>query len=126
MAMQVAFANNTVMVTMEGVASIISTDPISLGPYDRASAMFSVEYLHVPAGTGTISYQAQVSNDGVRWTNVTALTDLSTTPTTTPLQIIAAINGVYLRFVFTFQLGGASAGDLAAVSFDLHVNLDHA
>ncbi len=127
--MVVAFANNQVMVAVNDGVATISTDPVPLGGNDRAAAIFNVRYVQRPGGggvTATIAYQAQVSNDGVEWVNVATLTDSATDVTNPARQVVAAVNGAYLRFLYTFSLTGASAGQMAGTCFDLHVNLDHA
>jgi len=123
--MVIAFANNQAMTAIHGTASVITTDPVPLNGNDRASAMFNVHYIFGQGGaTLNIAYQGQVSNDGVNWVNVTALTDNTGAVTATPRQIIAAVNGAYLRFVYTFTVTG-STGQVGGAAFDLHVKLDH-
>ena len=123
--MVIAFANNQPMTAIFGTTSVITTDPVPLGHNDRASAMLNTHYVFTQGGTATLSYQAQVSNDGTNWVDVTALTESVTTATTTPEQVVAAVNGAYLRFKFSLTIAAGSAGDIAGVGFDLHVNLDH-
>lgn len=122
--MVIAFANNQSLTAVEGNPSTITTDPVPLGNNDRATAMLNVHSLWESNGGGSsLSYQAQVSNDGVNWVNVTALTDTATGVTSTPRQKTEEVNGAYIRFRFTHTI--TTAGETGGVCFDLHVKLDH-
>jgi len=125
MAMVIAFANNQAMTGVQGSTNTISTDPVPLNGNDRVSAMLNVHYLFVQGGTGTVSYQGQVSNDGVNWVDVATLTDNATAATATPQQKVISVNGAFLRFEFSYAITGGGAGDMGGVAFDLHVKLDH-
>ena len=124
MSQVIAFANNQALSSKDGADTTITTDPVPLNGYDRATAHLLVESIFNPlAGAGNgISYQGQVSNDGVNWLNVTALTDYATATTATPKAITAAVNGAFLRFSYTLK---AATSSVAGVTFDLHVLLDH-
>lgn len=125
MPMVIAFANNQSMTGIQGSTNTISTDPVPLNGNDRVSAMLNVHYLFTQGGTGTVSYQGQVSNDGVNWVNVATLTDTATAATSTPQQKVISVNGAFLRFTFSYAIASGAAGDMGATAFDLHVKLDH-
>src|SRR5688572_20837089 len=62
----VVFANNQTLVTVQGTNAVIFTDPVSLNGNDRLSAMLNTHSI-VKGGTvttGTLTYVAQISNDG--------------------------------------------------------------
>jgi hypothetical protein len=125
MATVVAFANNQVMSAIDGTAMVITTDPVPLNGNDRAAAMLNVHSIFAQSpATNVIAYQGQVSNDGVNWVNVTALTDNTNAVTATPRLIVATVNGAYIRFQMTFTVDG-DPDDMGSVAFDLHVKLDH-
>lgn len=123
-------ANNLAMTALGPAISEVYSDPIDLGGNDRATVMWNIHYLWAyDAGgggaTGTAGYQAQVSNDGVYWVNVAALTDTANAATGSTPRVITpspAVNGQFIRFRITLT---ASSGDLAGAAVDLHVLLDH-
>lgn len=117
--MLVAFANNQVIVAPTVDSVSIYTDPVPMGDFDRVSAMLNCHYLFP---SGTVTYEAEVSNDGTNWA-ATALTDFATGATPTPRLKVEPVNGGFIRFKFTFANSGAVTG---GVCFDLHVQLDHA
>ncbi len=124
--MVVAFANNQAMTAKQGTVSVIYTDPMALNGNDRAAANLGVHYIWGQTAGSSIAYDAEVSNDGVNWVPVSAFTDTTTAPTgITPRQVVATVNGAFIRFKFSLTAGGSS-GELAGVAFDLHVKLDHA
>ncbi len=120
--MVIAFANNQVIVSSDGATSIIYTDPVPLGDADRATANLMVDYIYNTTAPGFV-YQGQVSNDGTNWIDVTGLTDGVTAAITSPAQKVAAVHGAFIRFKYSFK---AATSVVGAVSFDLHVLLDHA
>ena len=122
----IPFANNQLMgVVLGGGDSVITTDPVPLRGSDRATVTFNVHYMLYPLGLPVFSYQGQVSNDGVNWVDVTALTETASGATDPVLMKVGTVNGAFLRFSITLSPSG-SAGDISAVCFDLHVRLDHA
>jgi hypothetical protein len=122
----VVFANNQTLVTVQGAATTVFTDPVPLGDNDRLSAMLDVHSI-VKGGmvtTGTLAYVAQVSNDGGQ-NYVDSTTVLDSTTATGVRQVVGTVNGALLRFKYTFTAAGGNAGDFAGCCFDLHVNMDH-
>ena len=115
--MIMTFAKCQVVVADTGATSDCFTDPISLGENDRGAAILLIHYIY---GGGTLTYTAQVSNDGVEWVD-TLLTEGATAAAATPLQEVQDLNGAFLRFKFSLANGGGGQG---GVSFDLHVDLD--
>lgn len=126
--MVTVFANNQALTCMNPTISEITTDPVSLGDADRATVNMNVHYIWAQGGTTTnVAYQAQVSNDGVYWVDVTGGSDSKATPTaSTPAQKVFAVNGAFLRFKMTLSNVGGAGGELGGACIDLHVNLDHA
>ena len=124
--MVVVFANNQTLVTVQGTQTIIYTDPVPLGNNDRLSVMLDTHSI-VKGGditTGTLTYLAQVSNDGGQnYVDSSTVTDQTTT--TGVRQIVGTINGALVRFKFTYVASGGTNGAFAGVCFDLHVNMDH-
>jgi len=117
--MMVAFANNQVIVANASTTSTIYTDPVALGNNDRGTAVLVVHYLF-GGGTTTLTYTAQVSNDGVEWVDTT-LTDSATTAGPAQ-QTIDDLNGAFVRFKMDYATGSGATG---GVCFDLPVSLDH-
>jgi hypothetical protein len=117
--MVIAFANNQVIAAASGTTSTIYTDPVPLDGNDRATAHLYIEYLF-NAGAG-VTYQGQVSNDGVNWLDVSSLTDTQSTAQTVYAKM-AACNGAFLRFKLSYSAAGATG----ACCLDLHVVLDKA
>lgn len=124
--MVITFAKNQTMVCIGAQAKVIFTDPVPLGNNDRLSAMLNTHIIEKTAGTTlTLSYTAQVSNDGGQnYVAVAAVAD-STTATGVE-QVVGAISGALVRFKYMLQNAGASAGDVGTCCFDLHVEMDHA
>jgi hypothetical protein len=123
--MLIAFADNLTLVAIgTGVATTVYTDPVPLGNNDRLTGMLNVHSLVKTAGTATLTYTAQVSNDGGQnYVDSTTVTDSTTAVGV--LQKVGTINGALVRFKYGFIITGGAAGDVASVCFDLHVNLDH-
>ncbi len=129
--MIVAFANNQLMVakgngSQGGAATVITTDPVPMNGFDRASAILNVEmYLDAGSQGPTFEAQAQVSNDGVNWVNdgpaISGVNSVGTQPIDTKLA-----EGQSIRFQFTWNPETGAAGtDYVFICFDLHVRLDH-
>lgn len=124
--MVVVFAKNLTLVAIgSGVATTVHSDPVPLGDFDRLSAILNVHSLVKTGGTsGTLTYTAQVSNDGGQnYLAVAAVEDSSVGTGTT--RKTGAANGALLRFKFNLVLAGGTATDVLACCFDLHVNMDH-
>jgi len=121
--MQVTFASNQIL-TSDGGASVIYTEPLALGNDDRVSGVVNVHYIY---GTGPDLYiKTQVSNDGIYW--VDQGIDTASAPYG-PIVIegtgatrlpAATVLGAFVRVAMQFN---ATAG---AIGFDFHATLDHA
>jgi len=125
-AMVIVFADNLTLVAFGAQAVTAHTDPAPLGANDRAGlqAMIHAIGKNTGSGTPTLSVTGQVSNDGGQnWIDVAAITDSYTSAGAR--LTVGAVNGAILRFKYIFNNVGASAGEVASVCFDLHVNLDH-
>ena len=69
-----------------------------------------------------IECQAQGSNDGLKFMNITGLN----TGAVTAVDIAedsGTVGFAYLRFEITLNVNGATTGDWAAATFDVHANL---
>ena len=123
--MVVAFANNQTLVLVGTAAILINTDPVPLGNNDRASCIANVHALgQTGVGAVQLVYTAQVSNDGGQTWISTTVTDTRTA--VGAARVVGAVNGALLRFQFAISNTGGAGGDVSFVTFDLHVNLDHA
>jgi hypothetical protein len=124
--MLIVFANNQTLVAVQGTNVTVFTDPVPLNGNDRLSAMLdthSVVRANL-SGTLTLSYVAQVSNDGGQnYVDSTAVLDSATAAGVR--QIVGTVNGALVRFKYTVAITGGSTGDFGGVCFDLHVNMDH-
>jgi len=125
MAVVIAFARNLAMTGIQGVASVIYTDPVPLNGHDRASAMLMVHYIFTQSVNAVLSYQGQASNDGVNWVDVAALYDATNAATATPRPMVASVNAAWLRFKYVFNVIVGPGVEVGGVCFDLHVKLDH-
>lgn len=124
--MVIAFANNQTMTAIDGEPSVITTDPVPMRRNDRATANLNVHYIFAqPSATPDIAYQAQVSNDGVHWVDVTGLSDNTGSTTSVPRQVVQEAHGAFIRFKFTLTVSGGSGSEVGGCGFDLHVKLDH-
>jgi len=117
----VAFANNQVIVAPSADTSTIYTDPVALGSNDRGAAVLMVHYMYGGTSSTTLTYTAQVSNDGVEWVD-SLLTDNVSAAGATPKQKVADLNGAFVRFKIEYAIDAGAPG---GVCFDLPVNLDH-
>lgn len=121
-------AQNQAMTAVNGLVSVIYTDPIDLGDNDRATVMWMIHYLWAfDAGgggaTGTAGWEAEVSNNATDWVPVgMAGSDTSVTALPNPLPKTFAANGQFIRFKLTLL---PTAGDIAGSCVDLHVKFDH-
>ena len=123
--MVIAFANNQTLVGKDAVPVIIYTDPVSLDGYDRGTANLMVHSFWAQGSvTKEITHTAQVSNDGTNWVD-TSLTRTETGTTADPVQDVSEVHGAFIRFKFTLSLSGGTTAEVGAVTFDLHVLLDH-
>ncbi len=124
MAMVVVFANNQTLFAINTFPSTVYTDPVPMNGYDRLSCILDTEAIGASGGGGSLVYTAQVSNDGgANWVD-TAVTDTATAVGLR--QKLQTANGALVRFKFAFSQTGGAAGDMAAITFDLHVNFDKA
>lgn len=122
--MVVVFANNQTLVTTHGNTVTVFTDPVPMGSNDRLAPQSNVHSIvKTGSGTPTLIYTAQVSNDGGANFLDTSLTDTLTTAAVD--SAVGTVNGALVRFKYAFSIAASSAGDMAAVCFDLHVNFDH-
>jgi hypothetical protein len=123
-AMVIAFANNLTLVCVHGTPTVVYTDWVPMGDADRVAAQTNVHSLFATGGTASLTYVAQTSNDGGQNPISTTLTAVLNA--TGVDQQAGATLGALVRFKYTLQLSGSSAGDIAAVCFDLHARIDHA
>lgn len=125
--MNIPFAKFMLLAPKEDTAASITTDPVALGEYDRASVVPFVHYFHGP-NTPTFTYLAQVSQNGIIWVDTT-LTKVYQAGGSPPLttgalgQETKKIYGQFIRFVLDYQVAGVGTGT-GALCFDLMVNLD--
>lgn len=117
--MIVAFANNQVIVAEAGTPSVITTDPVPMNDSNNAAAIPSIHYLY-GGTTRSLTYKAQLSNDGVVWVDSTSVTD-SLNATGVGALKEGECRAAFIRFEFSFSVTGSGQG---AVCFDLHVRLD--
>jgi hypothetical protein len=123
--MLIAFANNQTLVSVGSTTTTIFTDPVPLGNNDRLTAMLNVHSLVKTGGTtGTLSYTAQVSNDGGQ-NYVDSASVVDSVTGTGVEQVVGTVNAALVRFKFSLLLSGGASSDVLACCFDLHVNMDH-
>lgn len=124
--MVVAFANNQMLSTVQGTTITVHTDPVPLGNSDRLSAMLNVHAVPKANGvaTVTLTYTAQLSNDGGQnYVDSGTVTGSATMAGVT--QVVGTVNAALVRFKYTLAITGGAAGEYGGVCFDLHVNFDH-
>ena len=116
--MLVKLADKQVITAPAPGPSIIYTDPIELGAFNRAAAILVTHYAH---GNMTFRYALQVSNDLDAWVDE-GPSDSFSGPPGPPLQSSGSVTGRYLRA--RLSLDGGTAGTSGQVCVDLKVRLE--
>ena len=117
----VRFANDLTLMAQNGTDAEIVTDPVPTNGLTHQDVRLNLEVLDGTGGTPTLNVVAEVSNDGVHFGADSAL--LLTGKTAPGLYSVTAEEGAaFVRYKFTLQSLGGSAGDLAWMTCDLHVN----
>jgi uncharacterized protein YjdB len=119
--MLVVFANNQTLIAASGTTVTITTDPVAVGDNNQASGITNIHAMFND-DTQALTWQMQVSNDGVNWVNQgPAAPGLDTvgTPLLTGPQPVSC---VYARL----QIAFSATGGTGATVFDIHVNFDRA
>lgn len=98
--------------------SIIYTDPIELGEFNRAFAVLVAHYAH---GDMSFSYALQVSNDLETWRD-DGPQGTFTGPPLPPMKSSGGVPGRYLRGRLT--LAGGTPGTTGHVCVDVKVRLE--
>jgi hypothetical protein len=107
----------------QGIGSTsVTTDPVDLGGFDRATAILVLHDIFGGAVSTDrdVTFKTQVSNDGVHWIDGGPLGG-ATVVADTPLRSTADVNGAFMRFVITMTM---SVGGLGGALLDLKVRLD--
>ena len=122
--MLIAFANNQTLACIGVGPVVVATDPVPLDGNDRLAAVSNVHAINDTGGGAQLIYQSQVSNDGGQnWSNAGVTDTLSATGLA---RQVGAVVGPLVRFLYTFSNPSAVGAEVSFVTFDLHVNLDHA
>lgn len=90
----------------------VTTDPVELGGFDRATAILVVHDIFGGAASTDrdVTFKTQVSNDRVHWIDEGPLGG-ATVVADTPLRSTADVNGAFVRFVITMTMSATgSAG----------------
>jgi len=122
--MLVVLAKNLTFLTeYDSGPTVLETDYQPMGEANYASVVENVKALvGKSGGTPDLDCQAQGSNDGLEWVDISGFA-ITGTQGTGPFPAEKEVGYAYLRFQLTLDSNGTSSGDWAAVTLDLHANL---
>ena len=119
------FVDNLTLVTQNGNTAAITTDPYPMGGMNYGHAIENIEVLdQTGGGSAKVDLEAQISNDGVEYMALSALSLLAN-GLTGLAEASGNVTAAYIRFKISLYIDGGSAGDLAWTTLDLHVNFTH-
>jgi len=117
--MLVKLADKQVITAPAPNASVIYSDPVELGRFNRGAAILVVQYVH---GDMTFHYRVQVSNDLETWTEDGPAGSFTGPTPPPPTQNTGTLNGRYARA--HMWLDGGTAGTTGHICVDLKLRLD--
>ena len=117
----VRFLNKFSLMAQNGNDAEVVTDPVPTNGLDHQDARLNLSVLDGTGGTSTLSVVAESSNDGIHFSATSAV--VFTGKTAPGLYNATGDDGAaFVRYKVTLQSLGGSAGDLAWMTCDLHVN----